>query len=279
MLGSQQPFPGGQSPFGNNPGQGGNPGNPVGAPQLRITQDLLPIERAQAVQQQVVWQEGEMVQIYCVSTPPVQEMRFTCPDCNTTGLVPQYYDQLLGQHTQNLNDIAGFPAIKLARLPMNGEMFDRKTLRCEAFYPGGPQGRMNVSNDVLMNIMYLSNPRITDQFGHNAIATTSGNRFYVPQQGMTLHCLALGNPSPTAYQWFINGVGVAQQASLPVTQQMNNNAITCKATNSQGQQQQQGGQQMSSNMMWKESPVVMLGSLRKKFYYLIFFGSCKISTS
>lgn len=271
LLGQgQQPMiPGGNNNFGGNAnsnpggvgnmGNMGNVGNVAGAPQVKITPDLMSVERAPAVQQ-LLWQEPMMSQIYCVSQPPAQELRFTCPTCNVNGTSQQYFDQLLMQHTQNLADLAGYPAIKLAQMPISGEIFDRQTLRCEAYYSGGT-GRLNSSVDAGIAVMYMGKPRIVladvaSQSYRNPVMGPDGNRFYVSQQGFQLTCLASGNPQPQAYQWLVNGVVYGNNAQQQFSSQQANQAVTCRATNAQQQQ----GQQISTNM-WKESSVVLLGQL------------------
>ncbi len=80
--------------------------------QVKITDEPFPVASAQQLQQIVWTQLGTSTKetIYCVSEPPVSQLRFVCTDCaekNITDMV----NALNG--AQDLTRSAGFPVMTL----------------------------------------------------------------------------------------------------------------------------------------------------------------------
>lgn len=93
-----------------------------GIPQVKILNELFPVSNAQQINQ-ITWkilgrQPAEVV--YCVSEPPVSQLRFVCLDCAQKNITDMVH---ILNSAQDLTRNAGFPVCFFLPYSLNQLLF------------------------------------------------------------------------------------------------------------------------------------------------------------
>lgn len=191
---------------------------------VQITTDLLRLDKS-PILKSVRWRERRSSQLYCIGSDQIKALRFECPTCD---IITQ---KTLSDNTKVMTEFAGYPAIKLNEITLNTDQWKNgHHLRCVGFYDDlHSDSTLNVTVDVLVDVIYMEKPVILTENDHYPIVETGANRFYVGDVPLRLVCSVESNPVPDEFQWLAGKTVHGDTKSILISRELIGETIHCKA--------------------------------------------------